>query len=107
MLGDILRGLTDSAEAEAVLAAVGDQGMLERIRQEAAAKGVTAGAWVAAAIRHLLDHGGEEVWLDLLGKMSGSPQPGAAAVQAVLAHAFPDPAKARVARPAPTQERRG
>ena len=30
---------------------------------------------VAARVRHMLDHASEDVWLDLLGRMSGSPNP--------------------------------
>ena len=92
MLGDILGGLTEAASAEGVLAAVGSPEVLERIRLDAAAEGVPAGALVAARVRHMLDHAGEDVWLDLLGLMSGSPQPGAAVLSAMLSRAFPDPA---------------
>ena len=52
---------------------------------------VTPGAYVAATVRHLLDHGSEEIWLDLVGKMANSPQPGAAALEAILLRAFPAP----------------
>ena len=92
MLGDILGGLTEAASAEGVLAAVASPEVLERIRLDAAAEGVPAGALVAARVRHMLDHAGEDVWLDLLGLMSGSPQPGAAALAAMLSRAFPAPA---------------
>lgn len=96
MLGDILRGLTDAASAEKFLAAVSSPDIVERVRREAAAEGVAAGAHLAAKVRHILDHAGEEVWLDLLGRMSGSPQPGVAALEAVLSRAFPDTVKRRM-----------
>ncbi len=89
MLGNILGGLTNAAAAEETLAALGDEALLERVKQAAEANVVTPGTYVAATVRHLLDHGGEEVWLDLVGKMANSPQPGAAALQAILARAFP------------------
>lgn len=91
MLGDILRGLTDAVSAEGTLAAIGSPGVVERVRRGAAAEGVTAGTFVAFKVRHILDHAGEDVWFDLLGCMSGSPQPGVAALEAMLARAFPDP----------------
>jgi hypothetical protein len=94
MLGDILGGLTEAASADGILAAVGSPDVLERIRLDAAAEGVPAGALVAARVRHMLNHAGEDLWLDLLGVMSGSPQPGAAALAAMLSLAFPDPAAA-------------
>ncbi len=88
MLGTILGGLTNEAMAEEVLSAIGDKTVLAQVHQGAAASGVSTGAFVAATVRHLLDHGDEEVWLDLLRKMAGSPQPGAAALQAILERAF-------------------
>lgn len=98
MLGEIVSGLTNAATAEQVAAAVARPEMLERIRQAAQADGVPVGALVAHKVRHVVDHGGEEIWLDLIGAMSGSAQPGAAAVERVLAHAFPDPVRVRVTR---------
>ena len=91
MLGNILAGLTNTVVAAEVLAAIGDQALLERVKAAAHENEVTPGAYVAATVRHLLDHGSEQIWLDLVGKMTNSPQPGAAALQAILARAFPAP----------------
>jgi hypothetical protein len=95
MLGNILGGLTNAAAAEELLAAIADEALLERVKTAANENDVTPGAYVAATVRHLLDHGSEEVWLDLVGKMANSPQPGAAALQGILMRAFPAPAKVR------------
>lgn len=89
MLGSILGDLTNAAAAAETLAAIGDEDLLERVRSAAGDHAVTPGTYVAAAVRHLLDHGSEEVWLDLVGRMANSPQPGAAALRAILARAFP------------------
>ena len=97
MLGNILGGLTNAAAAEEILAAIGDEALLKRVKAAAEANVVTPGTYVAATVRHLLDYGGEEVWLDLVGKMANSPQPGAAALQAILARAFPAPVQPRTA----------
>jgi hypothetical protein len=96
MLGDILSGLTDAASAEGILVAIGSPGVVARVQRDAAAEGVAVGTLVAMKVRHMLDHAGEDVWLDLLGRMSGSPQPGAAALEAMLARVFPDPVGAPV-----------
>ena len=96
MLGTVLSRLTDPASAEEFLGATADEAMLERVKVAAHAGGVTPGIYVAATIRHLLDHGSEEVWLDLVGRMTASPQPGAAALQTILARALPVPAVPRV-----------
>ena len=91
MLGTILGALTDPARAEELLAAIGDAAMLARVREAAAASGIAPGAYAAATVRHLIEHGSEEIWLGLVGRMANSPQPGAAALEAMLAHAFPAP----------------
>jgi hypothetical protein len=91
MLGNFLAALTDSSSAEEALAAVGDPVVVERVRIDAAAAGVGVGAFVASMVRQILDYAEEDVWLDLLGRMSGSPRPGIAALEAVLARAFPAP----------------
>ena len=98
MLGDILNRLTDPATAEATLDIVSQPELYERIASAAAAERRSVGMLVAGKVRHLLDHGGEDVWLDLLGVMSGSPQPGAAAVNRIVALAFPDPVRVRITR---------
>lgn len=91
MLGDILGGLTRPAAAEELLAAIGDGDLLRRVRLAAEANGIAPGAYVAAMVRHLLEQGSEEVWLDIVGKMANSASPGVAALQTILAHAFPPP----------------
>lgn len=98
MLGTIVSGLTASATAENVAAAVGRPETLERIRSAAMADGVSAGELIAAKVCHLLDHGAEDIWLDLLGLMRNSPQPGVAAVERFLDYAFPDPVRVRITR---------
>ncbi|HEV2677140.1 MAG TPA: hypothetical protein VGV37_21615 [Aliidongia sp.] len=92
MFGDILKELTNETTAGEILAVISSPEMVARVRHDALAEGVTAGAFVAARVRHILDHAGEETWLDLLGRMSGSPRPGVAALEAMLDQAFPDEA---------------
>ena len=98
MLGNILGALTDAASAEEALAAIGDPGVVDRVRQGAAAEGVGVGAFVASTVRQMLDYAEEDVWLDLLGRMSDSSRPGVAALEAMLARAFPEPIAAGATR---------
>jgi hypothetical protein len=95
MLGDVLAALTNAASAEAALEAIGDPEVALRVRHGAAAEGVGVGAFVAGTVRQMLDYAEEEVWLDLLGRMAASPQPAVAALEVMLARAFPPPAAAR------------
>jgi hypothetical protein len=98
MLGDILAGLTDAARAEGAAAAIAPAALLARITRAASEDGVPVGALIAEKVRQVVEHGGEALWLDLLGAMSGSPRPGATAAERVLAAAFPDPVRVRVTR---------
>jgi len=98
MLGQILQGLTDATTAEITLAAVASPAMRKQIAHSAAAAGVPTGALIAGRLRHLLDHGGEEVWLDLLSAMANTANSGSVAVDRILAHAFPDPVRVRITR---------
>ncbi|MDA8248281.1 MAG: hypothetical protein M0Z28_03815 [Rhodospirillales bacterium] len=98
MLGNILGALTDASSAEEALAAIGDAELVERVRRAAAAEGVGVGAFVASTFRQMLDHAEESVWLDLLGRISGSPRPGNTALEAMLARAFPQPDAAAARR---------
>lgn len=98
MLGEILQRLTDAAAAEAALAVVSKPEIRERIEHAAAADDVAVGELIAGKVRHLLDHGDEDVWLDLVGAMAGTPNPGAAAIDRILARAFPHPARVRITR---------
>ncbi|HUY03531.1 MAG TPA: hypothetical protein VMV33_09615, partial [Rhodocyclaceae bacterium] len=86
----------DAVSAEEALAAVGDPAVVARVRRVAAAEGVGVGTFVACTVRHSLDHAGEDVWLDLLGRMSNSPRPGVAALEVMLARAFSPPVAAGI-----------
>ena len=98
MLGNILGALTDAASAEEALAAIDAPGVVERVRRDAAAEGVDVGAFVASTVRQMLDYAEEDMWLDLLGRMSGASRPGIAALEAMLARAFPEPVADRAPR---------
>jgi hypothetical protein len=98
MLGKILAGLTDADSAETVVASVAGSDILIRIQEAAVAETMSAGALIASKVRHLLERGSEDVWLDLFGAMAASPQPAAAAIERVLALAFPNPGLKRSSR---------
>lgn len=98
MLGQIIGALTNPDMAEDVVTSVGNPEIVDRIRTAATSEGTEAGSLIASKVRHLIDHGGEAIWLDLLGVMSNTPQPGPAALDRILSYAFPDPVRVRVSR---------
>ncbi|MBS0643514.1 MAG: hypothetical protein JSS43_26940 [Proteobacteria bacterium] len=98
MLGDIVAALTNSDTAADIAAAICSRAMMDRINSAAAKEAVSPGALVSARVLHVIEHGGEDIWLDLVSAMAGSPQPGAVAAERMLAHAFPDPVRVRITR---------
>jgi hypothetical protein len=104
MLGDILKRLTNPDTAAEILASVGERRIVDRASQAAAGGGVPVGVLVAEKIRHMLDHGNEDVWLDLMGVMANSPRPAIAAIERMLARAFPDPMRVRIRHPGHTHD---
>ena len=96
MLGDIINALTNPATADEAVATVARPEIVARIKAAADAERVQPGALIARKVRHLMEHGGEDIWLDLLGVMSNTPEPGAAALDRILAYAFPDPVRVRI-----------
>ena len=107
MLGTILGALTNPALAEQALAEIGDQALLARVRNGAAAAGLAIGPFVASTVRQTLDHAEESVWLNLIGRMANAERPGIAALQGVLARSFPAPPGSAAGKPAipPTNRR--
>jgi hypothetical protein len=88
MLGTILQSLTNPTEAEDALFELGNLRLLERVRADSQAEGTTVGAFAARAVRRVLDHASEEIWLDLLGAMARTPRPGVAALEIILRKAL-------------------
>ncbi len=98
MLGDIVAELTNSETAADTAAVICPQPILDRIYAAAARDAVPPGSVIATRVRHLIEHGGEDIWLDLMGAIAASPQPGAAALQRMLTYAFPDPVRVRIGK---------
>lgn len=88
MLGEILAKLTDPSQAEAALAALSDETFLTQVQVRAEAENITIGAFAARAVRRVLDGASEEIWLDILGKMGRTSEPGAAALAVILDQAL-------------------
>lgn len=98
MLGPILQALADATTAEAMLFAVAKPSIRSRIERAAAAADVTVGALLSSELSHLLNHGGDDFWLDLLSAMADATDPESVAVERILTRAFPDPVRVRITR---------
>ena len=101
MVGDIIGALTDTTSAEDAVTLLGRPDLLARVHAASQAEGVQIGPLVAAKVRHMVEKGSEDISLDLVGVMAGSPQPGAAAVERALAYAFPPATRVRITRNTP------
>ena len=101
MLDFIPGGLTNVAKANASLAVIGDEELLERVKNEADKNAVAPWTYVAATVRHLLDPDSEEIWLELIDKMANLSQPGATALKAILLCGFTAPTKLSAAAAPP------
>ncbi|HQT64032.1 MAG: hypothetical protein B7Z75_13960 [Acidocella sp. 20-57-95] len=86
MLGMILSKLADPSQAEAALAALNDETILAQIKARAEGENTTVGEFTSRAVSRVLNQASEEIWLDLLGKMAGTPEPGTAALAVILGH---------------------
>ncbi len=101
MLGDLLAALARPDHAAALLEQLAEPALLQRVKARAAQDGVSEGDCIAGTVRHMIEHADEALWLDMIGRMARSPQPGAAALQLILSRGFPDatPAQSRLERP--------
>ncbi|MDX6749789.1 hypothetical protein SH611_08230 [Geminicoccaceae bacterium 1502E] len=84
MLGTLITRLEEPGMAEAALIGAGDMALLSRLQEIAAAEGVQLAAFASRAVRHFLDHAGEEDWLQLMGLMGRSKEPGLVALRIIL-----------------------
>ena len=95
MLGDLLAALARPDHAVALLEQLAEPAVLQRVKARAARDGVSDGDCIAGTVRHMIEHADEALWVDMIGRMARSAQPGAAALQLILSRAFPDPMPAQ------------
>jgi hypothetical protein len=87
LLGDLLAQFSDddSIAAETVLA-LGDLALVARLREEAAADGVTLGAYAVAAVRRYAAEASDEEWVTLIGALGRAANPGSVCMQRAFAY---------------------
>ncbi|MCT9000515.1 hypothetical protein [Chelativorans intermedius] len=86
MFGDLIARLDHPEVAAKTLAALDDAALEATIRAYATARDITAADCMAGIVRGFLDQADDDVWLQLVGIMGRSKDPGLAALHAILRH---------------------
>lgn len=90
MLGQLLETLDDPRMTMNLIEALGEPVLLARLDAIAVAENRTPAEIVASAVRRFLDSSCDDHWLQLLGIMNRSEDPGLSAVRAILSKALPE-----------------
>jgi hypothetical protein len=89
MLGQLLDSLDDPDVALRLIAALEEPLLLQRLTSAAAAAGRPVADVMASMVHGFLDTASDDHWLQLVGIMNRAPDPGLAAVRAILYKALP------------------
>lgn len=90
MLGRLLDSLDDPKVALALVAALDDPLLSKRLATAADATGRSPADVLASTVRGFLDTASDDHWLQLVGIMNRAPDPGFAAMRAILEKALPE-----------------
>lgn len=93
MLGRLLETLDDPRMTMNLVVALGEPALLARLDAIAVAENRTPAEIVASAMRGFLDSSCDDHWLQLVGIMNRSDDPGLSAVRAILSKALPECAR--------------
>jgi hypothetical protein len=86
LLGDLLASFEVDAVAAETALRLGDIAMLNRMRQQAEANGITLGEYAQSAVRRFANGATDEEWVSLLGAMGRTDDPGAVCLQRAFAY---------------------
>ena len=84
LLGDMIRNLSDEAQAAEALLGLSDLPLVAAIEQARQAHGETAGGYAAGAVARFADQAGDEDWLALMNRIERTDDPAAACLRAML-----------------------
>ncbi|EKE78972.1 hypothetical protein [Oceanibaculum indicum] len=87
MFGDLIQHLHRPDVAAAALALLPDPELARRVEAAAEAAGLDTPDYVAALVCGFMDHADDDRWLQIVGVMGKSPDPGLAALEAILRQA--------------------
>lgn len=88
LLGDLISRLSDPGVADEALLRIGDLAILAAVREQAAAAGLSSGAFMTAAVRRYTHEASNEEWITLIGTMNRDDEPGTAFLRRALALAM-------------------
>jgi hypothetical protein len=88
LLGDLLTRFADETVATETIAGLGDLTLIARLREEAAAGGLSLGAYAAAAVRRYAADAPDAEWVSLMGALGRAADPGAVCLQRAFAYAL-------------------
>jgi hypothetical protein len=89
MLGNLIASLDDPNAAMAIVAAVDEPALSARLTAAADASGCSPADIVGSAVRNFVDTAPDDLWTQLIGIMNRAPDPGLAAMRAILEKALP------------------
>jgi hypothetical protein len=87
LLGDIIARFESASFAEETVLALGDLGLLSRMRTQAEAEGESLGAFAQGAVRRFAAEASDEEWVTLLGALARASDPGAVCLRFAFQHA--------------------
>ncbi|CDX53670.1 conserved hypothetical protein [Mesorhizobium plurifarium] len=90
MLGDIIASLEDPRAATAIVAAFDEPALAARLTAAADVSGRSPAEIVGSAVRNFIDTASDDLWTQLIGIMNRAPDPGLAAMRAILEKTLPD-----------------
>lgn len=92
MLGQLIEALDDPKVALNLVAALDEPALLARLAAvaDADAEGRAPAEIVASTVRGFLDSACDDHWLQLVGIMNRTEDPGLSAVRAILSKALPE-----------------
>jgi hypothetical protein len=95
LLGDLLARFDDETVAEEAVTAPGDLALIAKLREKAAADGVTLGAYVATAVCRYAAEASAQEWVTLMGALERAADPGRVCMQRAFAHVLGEPYKSK------------
>jgi len=86
-IGDLIARCEDEAVAAETAISLGDIELLADVAAAAAARSVTVGEFAAMSVEHFVTHAHYSDWANMFGRVTRTPDPGAAFLHHVLSDA--------------------